>query len=133
MKTLSSEHLEAVLSDGRVPVAHRALFSLLRDREVSLSDALALDAGDVDLTAGAVHVQEPVKRGPERAPLSERSAALLREHLGGRAQGPLFAGADGRALSRSAAARWSAEAAGASVHDWRYSGFAESPAGGDSL
>ena len=119
---MSEEEFRALLSNVTVPVEHRALWALLWDGELRLVEALSADVRDVDLESRTVRVDGPRNApGPTVAPMSERTAGLLREVIGSRAEGPLLVNAGGRPVSREAAARW-ARSAGRGIHDFRSQG-----------
>ncbi|WP_225841755.1 tyrosine-type recombinase/integrase [Streptomyces albus] len=104
--------MEALLDDRAIPVAHRALWALLRD-EVALSDCLALDVQDIDLHRRTAHVSAPTKGDDSvTVPLGARAVSLLRDAIGNRT--------DGQALriSRSEAVR-QARDLGHSIHAFR--------------
>lgn len=125
-EVLSAAQVDALLSNEQVPVAHRALWALMFGREaaeaVRLTDALSLDVRDVDLDAGTVSPQVPVKPLRELVPVDERTVALLREVVAGRDAGPLIVDHAGRPVSREAAVRMSRAVAGVSVQSFRNGG-----------
>ncbi|MGX9227061.1 tyrosine-type recombinase/integrase [Streptomyces albus] len=101
--------MDALLDDRAIPVAHRALWALLRD-EVALSDCLALDVQDIDLHRRTAHVSAPTKGDDSvTVPLGARAVSLLRDAIGNRT--------DGQALriSRSEAVRQAATSGTAST------------------
>lgn len=121
---VSEERLVELLADSSIPVAHRALWSLLWDGETRLVDALSVDVRDVDIEGLALIVEVPVRgRGPVRQPFSERSAGLLQELVGGRDAGPLMVGEGGAPLSVEQAARVARRQGRVNVHGFRRSGF----------
>ncbi|MGW3164847.1 tyrosine-type recombinase/integrase [Streptomyces sp. NPDC001142] len=114
-------HAEAAIADPAHPVAHRTLWSLLYDGHVRLSDALSLDVRDVDLNARTARVDFPKTGDPYLAPLSARSADLVRSAVGDRREGPLLTTDADMPISRERAAQF-ARQAGVSIHDFRTSG-----------
>lgn len=124
-EVLSAAQVDALLSNELVPVAHRALWALMFGsgvEAVRLADALSLDVRDVDLDAGTVSPQVPVKPERELVPVGERTVALLREVMAGRDAGPLIVDHAGRPVSREAAVRMSRAVAGVSVQSFRNGG-----------
>lgn len=116
---LPDEQVEQLITDDSLPVAHRALWSLLRDSHARITDALSLDVRDVDLDQRTARIEHPKRdTRPRSVPLSERTIALLRQVKGDRDAGPLITGAHGRPLGRETAARF-ARTVGASLHSFR--------------
>ncbi|MET8677936.1 hypothetical protein ABZW18_10160 [Streptomyces sp. NPDC004647] len=81
-ETITYERLEELLDDESIPTVHRALWLLLWEGELRVLDLLSMDVGEAD---------------PE-GDFSERAAGMLREMIGDRETGPLFAEGE-RALS----------------------------------
>jgi integrase len=126
-EVLSAAQVDALMTNNLIPVAHRALWGLMLgygvEEAVRLTDALSLDVRDVDLDGRTVTVQEPVKpMSRPLVPVSEQTAALLRELSAGRDAGPLIVSHDGRPVSREAAVRMSRAVAGVEVHSFREGG-----------
>jgi integrase len=117
---VSEEQLDELLTNQHIPAAHRALWALLWDGEVRLSEALMLDVRDFDLAGLTVTLEYRVKPGDNVGPISERSAGLLREAFAGQAAGPAIH-RFGRPLSVRAASV-TARAHGVSIHAFRASG-----------
>ncbi|MET9051275.1 tyrosine-type recombinase/integrase [Streptomyces bacillaris] len=117
---LPDEQVDRLLADDSIPVAHRALWSLLRDGHARIGDALSLDVRDVDLEEGVAHLSHPKQETDRRRiPISDRTARLAREATVGRDAGPLIADTRGRPISREAATRFARQAAQASIHSFR--------------
>lgn len=119
-KVMSREDVERLTADDSIPPAHRALWALMQEG-VRVGDALSLDVRDVNIEDGAVQVDVPAKGpGPKRYPLSDEAAALAREAIADRTEGPLLANEDGRALTRYNVSRFAQAVAGvASIHAFR--------------
>ena len=114
---ITSARLEELLADESIPVVHRALWLLLWEDGVRVLDLLALDIRDLRFDADGAAIA-PGGAGPGiRAPLSERATALLREAVGDRASGPVFA-VGGRALSWELVVQ-TAENQGHPIHAFR--------------
>lgn len=122
-QVMSPERFRALISNTNFPVEHRALWALLWDGELRLSDALSIDVRDIDLkTRTAARVEVPVRdSGPMAAPMSAEAAELVRGIIGDRAAGPLLVNAGGRPLSREAVSRW-ARMTGFGIHGFRAAG-----------
>lgn len=71
---VTAERLDELLADNSIPVVHRALWLLLWEGEHRVLDLLNLGVSDVRLTD-----------------FGDRAARLLRELIGDRKSGPLFA------------------------------------------
>lgn len=125
---ITEERLAELLANQHIPAAHRALWALLRDGEIRLEEALMLDVRDFDMETRTASLEYRTKPGPAIAPISERTATLLREAFAGASEGPaihLF----GRPLSVRAASAI-ARAHGVSIHAFRFGGdAARRPAG----
>jgi integrase len=117
---VSDELLDELLANQHIPAAHRALWALLWDGEVRLSEALMLDVRDFDLAGRTVTLEYRVKPGDNVVPISERSAGLLREAFAGQTAGPAIH-RFGRPLSVQAASVI-ARTHGVSIHAFRASG-----------
>ncbi|MDP9953192.1 MULTISPECIES: tyrosine-type recombinase/integrase [Streptomyces] len=116
---MPAEQVDQLLADDTIPVAHRALWSLLRDGHARIADVLSMDVRDVDPDEGVAQLDHPkLETDPRRIPISDRTAKLVREATAGRDAGPLIAGDRERPVTREAAARF-ARAAGASIHSFR--------------
>ncbi|WP_411096010.1 tyrosine-type recombinase/integrase [Streptomyces sp. 020-2-3H-GM] len=117
---MPAEQVDQLLADDAIPVAHRALWSLLRDGHARIGDVLSMDVRDVNLDEGVAHVSRPkLETDPRRIPISDRTARLAREAAAGRGAGPLIAGDDGRPVSREAVARFARIAANTNIHSFR--------------
>ncbi|MEV7975389.1 site-specific integrase [Streptomyces sp. NPDC086519] len=122
MTTLSitEEKLNELLANEYIPAAHRALWALLWDGEIRLSEALSLDVRDLDLDARTAQVDYRAKPGPDSAPISERAAVLLREAIGEETEGPAIH-RFGQPISVRGASM-TARSHGVSIHAFRHSG-----------
>ncbi|MET9813121.1 tyrosine-type recombinase/integrase [Streptomyces sp. NPDC006355] len=119
---VTPDRFRQLVADESVPLRHRVLWALLREGNLRLDDLLSLDVRDVDFEALSAPVDSPKgERGPRTAPLSEEVAGMLRELIGGREAGPLFATPAGSALSKDDAV-WVARRAGVSIHGFRLGG-----------
>ncbi|WP_432077858.1 tyrosine-type recombinase/integrase [Streptomyces sp. YPW6] len=119
-EAMPAEQADRLLADDSIPVAHRALWSLLRDGHTRIGDILSMDVRDVDLDAGVAHLSHTkLDTDPRRIPISDRTAKLVREATAGRDAGPLIAGDRERPVTREAAARFARATAGASIHSFR--------------
>ncbi|MET9222294.1 hypothetical protein ABZX65_26510 [Streptomyces sp. NPDC003300] len=116
-----ADALAQLLTDQAVPVAHRALWSLLWDGDVYLDELLSIDVRDVDFEGRVIKVDYPTRaKEPFTVRLGERSAALLVAAIGGAEDGPALRIGD-RPISREAAIR-QARKAGYSIHGFRLGG-----------
>lgn len=110
--------LLAVLETAKTPAERRdrVLFHVLLRVGLRVGSAVALDVGDVDLAAGTLLLRR-MKNGEEDvAFVPTETGALLREHLGARASGPVFATeAGGRLSTRSVHRRLAALAKRAGI------------------
>ncbi|MEV6565913.1 tyrosine-type recombinase/integrase [Streptomyces kronopolitis] len=134
-RELSPERVGELVADAATPVVHRALWAVLWDGELRLADALSADVRDVSFESGTITVDLPLRgRGPVALPMSDRTAALLREAIADRTEGPLLVSDSGNPLSREAAIR-RAQTAGVGIHAFRYSGrlHREAPGRSDGL
>jgi integrase/recombinase XerC len=96
------------LLDQAHTVAERrdhALVHLLLEAGLRIGSALALDVGDVDLDAGEVRLRTMKNSDQDTAVLPRGTVAILRQHLAGRAAGPVFVGVHGRRLGARQAHR----------------------------
>lgn len=117
---LPEEDFERLASDQDIPVAHRALWALLRDGHARVSDALALKVDDIDFDRRSAPLDRPkLDSDPRAIPLSERTIELLRQAKGDREDGPLITGTHGRPLGRETASRFARQAGAASIHAFR--------------
>jgi hypothetical protein len=103
-ETITLERLEELLADDSISTVHRTLWLLLWEGEVSVLDLLALDVREVN---------------PE-ADFSERAAGMLRELIGDRDTGPVFA--DGRRALSWERAMQVAREQGHGIHAFRTGG-----------
>ncbi|MFG2196510.1 hypothetical protein [Streptomyces sp. NPDC048639] len=72
--TVTAERLEELLADRSIPAVHRTLWLLLWEGELPVLELLSLDVRDVEFDT-----------------FGERAAELLRELIGDRESGPVFA------------------------------------------
>lgn len=108
-------------ADEAIPLAHRALWTLLWEGEARLVELLSLDVRDVDLAAHAITLDYPKAGGPGVVPVTEATAGMLCDLIGTRDAGPLFTTDTGQPMSREAAAH-RARQAGVSIHGFRLGG-----------
>ena len=104
IRALSEEEqgrLVEALEAGKGPVAERdrMLFVLMLGSGIRIGSTLALDVGDVDLERGELALRRTKGDVPTTVPLSRSLRDHLRGYIGERTSGPLFRGANGRALS----------------------------------
>ena len=104
IRALSEEEqgrLVLALESGKGPVAarDRMLFILLLGSGIRVGSALALEVGDVDLERGELQLRRTKGDVPTSVPLARSLRDHLRVFIGERTGGPLFQGANGRALS----------------------------------
>lgn len=119
-ETISSERLEQLLADDSIAVVHRTLWVLLWEGELRVLDLLNLDVRDVVLDDHVVRLSsERVSRGGQ-AEFSARAATLLRELIGDRQAGPLFAMGE-RVLSWEQAMQAAGDH-GCAIHGFRSGG-----------
>ncbi len=118
--SVTAERFEELIADDSIATVHRALWLLLWEDGLRVLDLLALDVGDVRLDERKVCASSRKNEPAAEADLSERAAALLRELIGDRAAGPLFAVGD-RALSWDEAVQ-TAQGHGCEVHAFRTDG-----------
>jgi integrase len=119
---VTPDRFRQLTADESIPLRHRALWALLWEGELRLNDLLSLDVRDVDFEALSAPVDFPKnERDPRTVPLSETTAGMLRELIGGREAGPLFTTPTGSPLAKDDAA-WVARRAGVSVHGFRLGG-----------
>jgi integrase len=118
--TITEERLAELLTDPTIPAAHRALWALLWDGEIRLSEALSLDVRDIDLDARTAQIDYRAKPAPDSAPISERAAELVREAIGDETAGPAIH-RFGRPISVRGASVI-ARTHGVSIHAFRSSG-----------
>ncbi len=93
------------MADGPEARRDHALFHLMLATGIRLGSALALDVGDVDLDTGEVRVRHAKWGREQTAYLGGEVVGVLREFLGDRTGGPLFATRPGRRLSHRQAQR----------------------------
>jgi len=111
-----------LVSDDTIPLRHRVLWTLLREGKLRLGDLLSLDVRDADLGVRMATVDFPKYEGdPRTVPFSEQTAEMLRELIGTRDEGPLFATPTGSPMSKDDAV-WFARRAGVSIHGFRLGG-----------
>ncbi|MGV9427118.1 tyrosine-type recombinase/integrase [Streptomyces sp. NPDC003656] len=120
--TITEERLADLLADQTIPSAHRALWALLWDGDIRVSEALSMDVRDIDLAARTAIVEFRAKPDDTVVPVSERAAELLREAFAGETAGPALH-LSGRPISRHGAVL-KARANGYSIHAFRSSGRA---------
>jgi hypothetical protein len=106
-ETVTAERLEELLADDSIALVHRALWLLLWEGELPVLDLLSLDVQALDLQ-------------DREAGFSERAAGLLRELIGERKAGPVFAIRD-RALTWDQAMQ-AAQERGHGIHTFRTAG-----------
>ncbi|GAA3624060.1 site-specific integrase [Streptomyces fenghuangensis] len=117
---ITAERLEELLADDSIDMAHRALWLLLWEGDLRVLDLLSLEIQDVDLRARRVTgvCGRAVPEG--EGDISERAAGLLREVVGDRESGPLFATGN-RALGWEQVMLTAGEQ-GHAVHEFRAGG-----------
>ncbi len=103
-RALSDEEtgkLLLALSQGKGPIAERdhALFALMLGSGIRVGSALALEIGDLDLGRGEMRLRKCKGDMPVTVPLSRAVCDHLRRFAGKQRDGPLFQGANGRAMS----------------------------------
>ncbi|WKX69409.1 tyrosine-type recombinase/integrase [Streptomyces sp. XD-27] len=96
----SAQELAAFTSNENIPAHLRALALLLWENELRLDDALALNVEDVTVDRREQELPEATKGRRRTVPLSEQAATLLREVMGEREHGPVFALPSGRRPGR---------------------------------
>jgi site-specific recombinase XerC len=84
---------------GLIVERDRMLFVLLLGSGIRIGSALALDVGDVDLERGELALRKTKGDVPTSVPLARSLRDHLHGFIGGRTTGPLFRGANGRAMS----------------------------------
>ena len=127
------DRLLAVLAEAEDPRARRdhALFLLITKTGIRVGSAVAIEVEDLDLDSGEVQIRSAKGDQPDVAFLGEEVVKVLRDFIGNRSSGPLFAANDDRRVSirhvQRRFAQW-LEKAGvkrrASVHGLRHA-FAE--------
>ncbi|MFJ7274240.1 hypothetical protein [Kitasatospora sp. NPDC098663] len=118
--TITPQRFDELLWDSTIPVAHRALWVLLTEVKLNLTDFLSLDVRDpTDTTLSAAGAS---KTGLTEMLIPECASILLRETIGDRVEGAIFT-EGGKAMSREAATRAARQYAGCSIHTFRNSGF----------
>lgn len=119
-EVMPAEQVDRLLADDSIPVAHRALWALLRDGHARVGDILSMDVRDVDPDRGVAQLDHPkLETDPRLVPISDRTAKLVREAAADRDAGPLIAGDRERPVTREAAARFARAATNASIHSFR--------------
>ncbi len=95
------------LAEGRGASARRdfALFALMLGTGIRVGSALALDVEDLDLERGEIQLRRTKGDVPTTLPLSRTVCNHLRKYIDGRGDGPLFPGANERAMSARHAQR----------------------------
>jgi integrase/recombinase XerD len=99
--------LLAALDKAATPAEKRdrALFQVLLRVGLRIGSAVALDVEDVDLEAGTLHLRRMKNGDVDEAFVPRETAELLREYLGGRRSGPVFATQAGTRISTRSAHR----------------------------
>ena len=104
-----------------------ALFNLMLSTGIRLGSAIALDAEDVDLDAGQIHIRTTKGNRPERVFIGKAITKHLGTYLKDLPHGPLFQNAKGQRLSQRQVQRrfhmWSEKAGlppSVSVHCTRH-------------
>ena len=111
--------LDIALADPSVPPAVRLVWRLLRESDVRLDEAVAMDVPDVEVAQQLVVLRDTKEGGTYEAGVTATAAALLDELIGARRSGPVFS-VDGRRLTRAEVAARFREATGKSVHALRF-------------
>lgn len=110
------ERLVAALAQAKTPaeLRDRALFMTLLTTGIRIGSALAAFVGDLDLEAGELRLRQQKNGGESVVFVPRQTCALLREHLAGRTQGPLFpsvrTGALGSRTARRRLGEWATRA-----------------------
>jgi site-specific recombinase XerC len=94
------ERLVAALATARTEAERRdrALFMTMLRTGIRLGSAVGLDAGDIDLEAGELRLRTLKNGGTDTVYVPRDLIGLLRDHLGSRAEGPLFQATGGGRL-----------------------------------
>ena len=97
-----TDKLMRVLSSGtsREDRRDHVLFDLMLSTGIRLGSAIALDAEDVDLDAGQIHIRTTKGNRPERVFIGKAIKKHLRTYLKNLLRGPLFQNAKGQRLSQ---------------------------------
>ncbi|BDM67533.1 hypothetical protein HEK616_10200 [Streptomyces nigrescens] len=112
--------VDTALADQTVPSAVRVVWQLLWESDVRLEEVLALDVPDAELDDRLVVIRDAKEGGLFEAGVSLAAAALLRELIGPRTEGPLFT-LDGRRLTKArVAAAFRVATGGRTVHALRF-------------
>lgn len=137
------ERLVAALAGAKTDAERRdrALFMTLLTAGVRIGSALAADVGDLDFEDGVLRLRQMKGGGENTVFIPRETVELLREFVGDRRSGPLFAGEGGKRLGPRQAhrrLRWWAKRAGierrVSPHALRHTfGMAVYGATGDLL
>jgi integrase len=121
---MTHDQYERLVTDATIPVADRTLWALLWEGNLRLSDVLSLDVCDIDLAERTAQVDYPKRdTDPQNVPFSPSAAALLREAIGERTEGPLLLNENGRPLSRERVIRSARKAGVPSIHAFRHGGY----------
>ncbi|MDN0193927.1 hypothetical protein [Streptomyces sp. S.PNR 29] len=107
--------VDTALTEQSVPLAVRTVWQLLRESDVRLSEAVALDVPDVELADRVVVLRETREGGVFEADVTSATAAQLAELIGTRQSGPVFT-IDGRRLGADEVAALFRKVTGKSVH-----------------
>ncbi|MBC9724943.1 hypothetical protein [Streptomyces sp. TRM68367] len=107
--------VDTALAEPSVPLAIRTVWQLLRESDVRLSEAVALDVPDVELTDRVVVLRETKEGGVFEADVTSATATQLDELIGTRQSGPVFT-IGGRRLRADEVAATFRKVTGKSVH-----------------
>jgi len=101
------ERLLDVLSQATDPEERRdlVLFTTMLRTGIRVGSAVALDAVDLDLGGGELHLRTTKGNRPARVLVPREVAELLRRYLDGRTAGPMFPGRHGERLTTRHVAR----------------------------
>lgn len=124
--SMGTEHLlvsdlevDTALADLSVAPVVRLVWQLLRESDVRLGEAVALDVPDLELAEQLVVLRETREGGVYEAGITFSLAAQLQELIGTRQNGPLFT-MDGRRLRADEVANRFRKTTGKSVHALRF-------------
>ena len=121
-EAVSPADYQRLTIDDSIPVAHRALWTLLWEGGLRFGDALSLDVRDVSPDGHRVAVDFPKSTSDDREILlSDAAADLTRAAMGGRSEGPLLTRGN-RPISRQEATRIARLVAGVGIHGFRTGG-----------
>ncbi|WP_433856676.1 hypothetical protein [Streptomyces kronopolitis] len=118
---ITVDEYRALIADETIPLVHRALFAMLWESDLRVTEALDLDVRDVAEGEEAATTDGGRKTGPRTVPLPGVSAELVRRAIDGRDEGPLLRNSRGGALNRSAAS-WIAHKEGYPLYGFRAGG-----------